>query len=67
MKEWIKIVVGIYGEVVGLLLILMVSMWDLLIQGARGFYEYSICFKGVAVIWVGLALIIASKHIVRKK
>jgi len=61
MKLWI----GIYGEVIGLVSIALVSLWDFIITGARGFFEYNVGPKGIILIWLGLVLILASKHIDR--
>lgn len=67
MKDWIEFHIGIYGEFLGLILIGLVSFWDFMVVGAKGFLEYSVCWKGVLIIWIGLALIVASKHLGRKK
>lgn len=61
----LKYYIGIYGEAVGLGLVLGVDAWDFVIKGARGFLEYRIGPAGVLVSLLGVALIVASKHIKR--
>ena len=55
--------IGIWGELAGLVLIALVSFWDFIVIGGRGFFEYAIAWKGILAIWVGLGLIVASKHL----
>lgn len=62
MRLWL----GIYGERLGLTLIVWVSISDLAMIGLRHFVEYSIGWKGIGVIWIGVAMILCSKHIDRK-
>ena len=57
---------GVLGEKVGLVLIALVSVWDIMWAGGRNLLHYSICWKGVLVIWLGLILIMTSKHIDRQ-
>ena len=58
----IKYYIGVYGERVGFALIVLVSAWDLLYTGVRGFPEYRIGALGVVAIWLGAVLISLSKH-----
>ena len=58
----VKYYIGIYGERVGFALIVLVSVWDLLYTGVRGFPEYRIGVLGVVAIWLGAILISLSKH-----
>lgn len=51
---------ALYGRKIGYSLIALVSLWDLFYTGIRGFYEYSISYKGVVAIWIGLLIIILS-------
>lgn len=62
MKDDLIIAFGIWGEVLGLILIALVTLWDIFISGARGFMQYSICWKGIILIWLGIGLVVASKH-----
>ena len=55
--------IGVWGEAWGLALILVVSVWDLLILGLRSFMEYRIGILGIVAIWIGVVLIVMSKHI----
>ncbi|MEN6414391.1 MAG: hypothetical protein ABFC84_16760 [Veillonellales bacterium] len=63
MKDVIRFYIGVYGEWVGLMLISLVSVWDLIRIGARGFFEYRVGWVGIVIIWVGLLLIRAGKHL----
>ena len=56
---------GVWGEKLGLLMIICVSLWDIAFTGARNLLHYSIGIKGMVVIWAGVILILASKHINR--
>ena len=67
MKDKLFFFVGLYGEVVGLSIITAISLFDIVVTGARGFFEYAIAWKGIVAIWVGLVLIIASKHLEKKE
>ena len=62
MRDNIKYWVGLYGEIIGILLIVLVSTWDLFKWGILRFLEYKICWGGIAIIWLGVFLIVASKH-----
>ena len=55
--------IGVWGEAWGLVLIIAVSVWDLLILGLRSFMEYRIGILGIVAIWIGVVLIVMSKHI----
>lgn len=59
--------IGSKGVKMGLLLIGMVTAWDVLIMGTRGFFEYSIGYKGIVLIWIGIALIFKGWKIERNK
>ncbi len=63
MLQDIKLQVGILGERIGLGLIVAVTIWDIAFSGLRGFMEYSIGWKGIVCIWVGLVLIYFRKKI----
>lgn len=52
--------IALYGRKIGYALIALVSTWDVLLTGVRGFYEYSIGYKGIVLIWVALGLIVLS-------
>ena len=66
MKDWLLFYVGRYGKKVGLGLVGLVSVYDLLLRGIRGFFEYSIMYKGITLIWIGLILIGWSKEIEKR-
>ena len=51
----------------GLALISLVTVWDVMMTGLRGFMEYSIGYKGIVLIWVGVALIFKGHRIERNK
>ena len=57
------LMLGTWAEKIGLGLIILISIWDLVFMGARNLLHYSICWKGMIVIWLGVALIILGKHI----
>ena len=59
----IKYYIGVYGEAVGLFIVGFVSAYDLLMQGVRGFLEWRIAPLGIVAIWLGVILIVASKHL----
>lgn len=63
MKDNILYAVGVWGEGAGIILITLVSVWDLLIFGLRSFMEYRIGIAGIIAIWIGVGLILASKHL----
>lgn len=53
--------IGIFRDVirwVGVGVIALVSFWDIIVSGARGFMEYSVGWGGIVAIWVGLVLIL---------
>jgi hypothetical protein len=58
---------GIQGGKIGLSLILFVSFYDLLMKGARGFFEFSISWNGLIVIWGGIGFIFVSKFLQKNK
>jgi hypothetical protein len=52
-----------WGLWFGLLIIITVSLWDILTKGLGClfvFWQYSIAWKGVLLIWIGLGLILGS-------
>jgi len=56
---------GILSRVIewtGVGIILVISTWDVLMQGARGFFEYAIGWKGIVGIWLGVALILTAQR-----
>ena len=59
-----------WGMRVGLSLIILVSTWDILTKGGLGclfvFWRYSIGFKGVAILWLGIFCILGSIWAERK-
>jgi len=63
MKDNLFYFIAAYGEEIGLGILLGVSVYDLLLTGARGFFEYSISCRGVVMMWCGIALVVASKHL----
>lgn len=63
MKDRLLFAIGVWGEGVGIILITIVSVWDLLILGLRSFMEYRIGIAGIVAIWIGVLLIVASKHL----
>jgi hypothetical protein len=54
---------GTNGVRRGLALISLVTMWDIMMFGWRGFLQYSIGYKGIALIWLGIALIFKGRRI----
>lgn len=64
-KDKVLYCIGVYGEIIGLSLIILVSIFDLIILGGRHFFEFGIGWKGVCLIWVGVILICLSKHLDR--
>ena len=48
-----------YGFYVGIGLIILVTLFDVLWSGMRGFMEYNIGVKGILLIWIGLFLMLA--------
>lgn len=63
MREVAEFLIGVYGEVTGLYIIALVSIWDFVVLGLRGFFEYRIGWIGIVAIWIGIALIVASKRL----
>ena len=60
-------VIGKYGRKAGLSMVTLVTVWDVMMTGLRGFMEYSIGYKGIVLIWVGVALIFKGHRIERNK
>lgn len=48
---------GTNGVRRGLALISLVTVWDIVLTGLRGFFQYSIGWKGILIIWIGVMLI----------
>ncbi len=67
MKDKLLFFVGMYGRLIGVSMIALVSVWDILLFGIRGFYQYSIGYKGIAVIWAALVLILSAKYLQEHK
>ena len=57
MQENIKLWLACYGELMGILVIATVILYDVFMQGIRGFFEWSIAPTGISVQMCGLALI----------
>ena len=56
-----------FGQGIGLLLIFIVSMWDIMARGWwRGFWHGGVQWKGITVIWVGVVLILIGKGTISK-
>ena len=56
---------GTHGVRKGLTLISLVTLWDVISFGYRGFFEYAIGWRGICLIWIGVALI-AKGHRIEK-
>ena len=65
MKDVFKYYIGLYGEPAGIVIVLVTCLWDIFLRGARGFLEYSVCWKGIVAILCGVVLIVLSKHFQR--
>ena len=63
MGDKILFFIAIWGEIIGISLIALVSFWDFLTMGTRGILNYQIDWPGVITIWIGSILIILSKHL----
>ena len=63
--DWSELYVwlGTHGVRRGLTLIGAVTIWDILMFGWRGFFEYSIGWKGILIVWCGLWLILQGHKI----
>jgi hypothetical protein len=61
--ETVKYYLGLYGEKIGWAIIILVTLWDFFFTGARNLLHYSICWKGLIALWVGILLIKFSKYI----
>lgn len=59
--------IGQYGRKVGLSMVAGVALYDVVIQGLRGFSEYAIGYKGIAVILAGVYLVWKGDKIERNK
>jgi len=51
--------------IIGVALIMIATGWDILQYGIRGFFEYSVCWKGMAINFVGALLVVVSWRIER--
>ena len=49
MKDKLFYYLGIYGEKIGVGLIILVSLWDFFFTGFRGFFEYNISYITIYV------------------
>jgi len=66
VRQEIILTLGTIGEKIGITLITLVSVWDIMWAGGRNLFHYSICWKGILAIWLGIVLILTSKHIDKK-
>lgn len=67
MKDKIYYYIGCYGERVGWGLIILVLLWDVAMRGVRaGLLHYTIGWKGVIVLCLGIALIRFSRLVERR-
>ena len=65
MKYQVWALIGQYGRKIGLSMITVVALWDVLLKGLRGFMEYAVCWKGIAIILIGVWMIWQGEKIER--
>lgn len=67
LKDKLCYFLGTKGVSIGLGLIAFVSLYDVILKGARGCFQYGIHFKGIVTIWIGIVFIFLGKYFDEKK